>query len=157
MIDLMALSIWQPHAALVAAGIKRFETRTWRTSYRGLLAIHAAAAARWRPDTVPELEDLTMMHLGAELRSLPAGGYVAVAELTACIPTEDLRPGPEQAQLANFRPGRFAWGIGKVWRLPEMLPAPGRQRLWRPSQEESERILQAAGFTPAINPTGATA
>jgi activating signal cointegrator 1 len=38
-----ALSLWQPWASLVALGVKTIETRSWSTSYRGPLAIHAAA------------------------------------------------------------------------------------------------------------------
>lgn len=38
-----ALTIWQPWASLLADGEKRFETRSWATSYRGPIAIHAAA------------------------------------------------------------------------------------------------------------------
>lgn len=37
-----ALTIWQPWASLLACGGKRFETRSWATSYRGPIAIHAA-------------------------------------------------------------------------------------------------------------------
>ena len=37
-----SLSLWQPWASLVALGIKTVETRSWATSYRGPLAIHAA-------------------------------------------------------------------------------------------------------------------
>ena len=37
-----ALTLTQPWATLVAIGAKRIETRSWRTSYRGPLAIHAA-------------------------------------------------------------------------------------------------------------------
>ncbi len=40
-----ALTIWQPYASLIAAGLKQYETRSWSTRYRGLLAIHAAK--RW--------------------------------------------------------------------------------------------------------------
>ena len=36
-----ALTIYQPYAALIAAGGKRYETRSWKTSYRGPIAIHA--------------------------------------------------------------------------------------------------------------------
>lgn len=36
------LTLSQPYASLVALGAKRIETRSWRTSYRGPLAIHAA-------------------------------------------------------------------------------------------------------------------
>lgn len=37
-----ALTVWQPWASLVALGKKRIETRSWSTSYRGRLLIHAA-------------------------------------------------------------------------------------------------------------------
>lgn len=36
-----ALTIKQPWASLIMAGIKHYETRGWKTSYRGKLAIHA--------------------------------------------------------------------------------------------------------------------
>lgn len=39
-----ALSVRQPWASLIAAGRKSIEIRTWRTDYRGPLAIHAAGA-----------------------------------------------------------------------------------------------------------------
>lgn len=44
-----ALTIRQPWAQLIAAGIKQWENRTWKTSYRGPLAIHAAKAGSHRP------------------------------------------------------------------------------------------------------------
>jgi len=37
-----ALSIRQPHALLIVAGIKDIENRTWPTKYRGHLLIHAS-------------------------------------------------------------------------------------------------------------------
>lgn len=38
------LTIRQPWASLIAAGVKTIETRSWSTRYRGPLAIHAAEA-----------------------------------------------------------------------------------------------------------------
>lgn len=38
-----AITIWQPWASLLAMGAKQYETRSWATSYRGPIAIHAAA------------------------------------------------------------------------------------------------------------------
>ena len=37
-----AITIWQPWAEFVAAGVKHNETRSWATKYRGPIAIHAA-------------------------------------------------------------------------------------------------------------------
>lgn len=39
--DNYCLSLWQPWAALVVNGIKRFEGRQWSTNYRGPLWIHS--------------------------------------------------------------------------------------------------------------------
>lgn len=40
-----ALTIRQPWASLIAAGVKAIETRSWSTSFRGPLAIHAGKAS----------------------------------------------------------------------------------------------------------------
>jgi Sigma-70, region 4 len=39
----MALSLWEPWATLWAAGVKKYETRSWATAYRGEILIHAAS------------------------------------------------------------------------------------------------------------------
>jgi hypothetical protein len=43
-----ALTLIQPWASLVAIGAKRVETRGWRTSYRGPLAIASRASSDYR-------------------------------------------------------------------------------------------------------------
>lgn len=40
-----AITVRQPWASLIAAGVKTIETRSWSTKYRGPLAVHAGA--RW--------------------------------------------------------------------------------------------------------------
>jgi len=37
-----AITLWQPWAGFVAAGMKRMETRSWPTGHRGEVAIHAS-------------------------------------------------------------------------------------------------------------------
>lgn len=37
-----AITIWQPWASLIVCGAKKYETRSWKTDYRGKIAIHAA-------------------------------------------------------------------------------------------------------------------
>jgi len=39
---LKTLSVKQPHATLICAGVKRVENRSWKTDYRGRLLIHAS-------------------------------------------------------------------------------------------------------------------
>ncbi len=75
-----ALSVKQPWAALLAAGVKSVEVRTWPTTRRGPLLIHAGKVPDDRPEawawvTTPELR------AAAESR----GGVVGVGELVACV------------------------------------------------------------------------
>jgi ASCH domain len=43
------LTVRQPWAHLIVAGLKTIENRTWRTNYRGPLYIHAASKMHDRP------------------------------------------------------------------------------------------------------------
>lgn len=75
----VALSVKQPWAALLAAGIKTVEVRTWPTRRRGTVLIHASKIPDDRPEgwalVPPELKEL------AALR----GGIVGVGELSDCV------------------------------------------------------------------------
>jgi len=78
-----ALTIWQPWASLLACGAKQYETRSWATSYRGPIAIHAAkknvldALALIPVPVALEMKRL----IGTEWKDLPTGAVIATAEL----------------------------------------------------------------------------
>jgi hypothetical protein len=89
-----AISLWQPWASFIASGAKRIETRSWATSYRGPIAIHAAKrkilkeikelaeyeeyrAALRIP--VEEEEDLEVEAATKKMLTLPYGAIIAVA------------------------------------------------------------------------------
>ena len=42
-----AITILQPFATLIASGEKHFETRSWKTDYRGPLLIHAGKGTQY--------------------------------------------------------------------------------------------------------------
>jgi hypothetical protein len=74
-----ALSIRQPWAGLIVAGVKTIEIRTWPTRRRGRIAIHASKIVDARPPgwsvVRPEFAAL------CELR----GGIIGMANLIDCI------------------------------------------------------------------------
>jgi ASCH domain len=77
---IFALSVKQPWASLLVAGIKTVEIRTWPTRRRGRIFIHAAKTADDRPEgwaliTTPELKELAAIR----------GGIIGFADLTACM------------------------------------------------------------------------
>jgi len=76
----VALSVKQPWAALLVAGLKTVEVRTWGTRRRGPVLIHAARIPDDRPDGWALITDPAVGTL-AQL----AGGIIGVAELTGCV------------------------------------------------------------------------
>lgn len=131
---LRAISLTQPWATLVAIGAKRIETRSWRTPYRGQLAIHAAKTfptdARSRCHQEPI--KATLMASGIEsLADLPLGAVVAVGHLVDCVPTESLTSiSRVERAFGDYTPGRFGWLFEGVEPLPEPIPARGALGLW---------------------------
>ena len=124
-----ALTLRQPWASLVAAGAKRWETRSWATRYRGPLAIHAAAG--WRPVDVAHVPWPAALAMRVEdWERLPRGTVVAIAELVECLPAEAVAPGAPEALFGDFAPGRWAWRLEGVRSLDPPVPARGRLGLW---------------------------
>jgi hypothetical protein len=146
-----ALSLYQPWASLVALGAKRFETRSWRTSYRGPLLVCASKTfpreAQQLATTPPFATALragaTKDHRGFGYTTrLPTGAAVAVAELVRCLPTEAAVVAwsvyedgaaeryAEEIEFGDYAPGRWAWELRNVRRLAEPVPCRGAMGLW---------------------------
>ena len=70
------LTVRQPWASLIVAGIKDVENRSWRTKYRGKLGIHAAAKVE------EEAMDLYSHLLNHDL---PLGALVGSVRLVDCV------------------------------------------------------------------------
>lgn len=145
-----AISLTQPWATLVAIGAKRIETRSWATSYRGPLAIHASMGyPRWARETCEEPAFARALgHLD------PAGllrGYIlATAVLVDCVSTDHAisgrfegRPGclllspraeytvgPDEYEFGDYSEGRWAWILEDVKPLSGPVRARGFQQLW---------------------------
>nr|WP_255376572.1 ASCH domain-containing protein [Brevundimonas sp. SH203] len=123
------ISLWQPWASLMAAGVKRHETRHWATSYRGPIAIHAA-----RTLDLAGAPDLLCEAVSGRFwpKEMPRGVVVAVGYLAACDPAEKVADHltPADRAAGNFDRGRFAWRIEDIRRVLDPIPLVGRQRLF---------------------------
>ena len=139
-----ALTLTQPWASLVASGAKRIETRSWRTSYRGPLAIHAAAgmpkSARELRHRYPFAEALMQGGI-SETSEMPLGKIVATCRLIDCVPTAGIRWGELQRNgvivapdiervFGEYAPGRWAWLLADIRRIDAPIPAKGSLSLW---------------------------
>jgi hypothetical protein len=130
-----ALTLTQPWATLVAIGAKRIETRSWRTSYRGPLAIHAAKGfPKWAREFTLEPVCYEIARFGKPTNpAYPLGCILATCSLVACTLTSlafEERLTARERAFGDYSPGRFAWILEDVKQLPEPIPAKGALQLW---------------------------
>ena len=149
------ISLWQPWASLMAAGYKIDETRHWKTSYRGPLAIHAAKTI----DVAGAPEQLCRDAFGQHWsRILPVGMVLAVGELTACVHTESVvgRITAANLEAGNFSKSRYAWRVKDIRPLTPMLPLIGRQGLfnWEPPADLVDHLGPAVDHDAACRYIG---
>ncbi len=141
--SLPALTMTEPWATLVAKSVKRRETRSWHTRYRGPIAIQSAKGfpAHARATCLSEPFRSALADVGYAIDrmpvedwktfTLPLGHVIAIAQLvTVELITEfNVPPDPERA-FGNYTAGRFMWLFGKVVELSRPIPASGAHRLW---------------------------
>ena len=121
-----AITLTQPWASLVALGWKHVETRSWKTDYRGPVAIHAAKAFPAAGRRFAAEERL----VGRLPEILPLGAIIATARLIYVVRTEATDVSPLERRLGDFGPGRYAWFLADVEPLSEPVPIRGALGLW---------------------------
>jgi hypothetical protein len=145
-----ALSICQPWAELILQGRKTIELRTWQTSYRGRLAIHASQTVR---------EEACVAY-GVDPGRVVRGALVGTVELVDILTLDErdweaLRD--QHLSLHNFSGPTFGWRLEDPQRLPQPIPMRGRMSLFnvpddlippppQPSPSEGEGVTP----TPAL-------
>lgn len=116
------LTVRQPWASLIISGVKDVENRSWPTSHRGLLAIHAAT----RPDPAGMADHRDLA--GAEL---DYGMVLGTVEVVDCV---------RRARSVWAMPGQWHWLLANPRPLAQPFHAKGRLGLW----EIAEQALASA-------------
>lgn len=123
------ISIKEPFATLIAKGIKKIETRSWKTNYRGELFIHASgkqlAKEFIKNDFVLDLiKNMDMNY----------GNIICKCNLVDCIYMDEgflnyINQNQIEYNLGEYKLGRYAWIIKDVEPIYPM-PAKGRLNIW---------------------------
>lgn len=133
-----ALTIWQPCASLIMKGLKSYETRPFRTHYRGPLLIHAGQRPmRWiLKHSDDNALDVAIEAFGMDaFMALPVGCSICVVDLVDCIemtPEYIAQQDLNELAVGDWRPGRFAWKLENP-RPIEQVKLVGQQGLWNAS------------------------
>lgn len=147
-----AISLWQPWATLIATGAKQIETRSWATSYRGPIAIHAAKRkvrkelielAEWEEYraalgvTTMESEQAEEKLALEKMLALPYGAIVATANLVNCLPTHEItrdliktHNGWDEYDMGNYGYMRWGWMLTDIKPLAQPIPYKGEQGIF---------------------------
>ena len=92
-----AISVRQPWAFLLCAGVKTIEVRTWKTPYRGDLLICVSASPK----------NVFLKDPGEkELQLLPAGCFMGIVELLDVRP---MKKSDDKASCYCYADGSYAW------------------------------------------------
>lgn len=144
------LSIRQPWATLIMLGIKQFETRRWRTDYRGELVIHAAATGgQTSTDALMRLERrLGAMPTALAEKGYPLGALLGIVQLDECLPISPRLIAaltPLERHLGWYQDGGFVWDLARAGRVrfAEPIPCAGRLGLWTLSPDLESTVRKA--------------
>lgn len=141
-----ALSLTQPFATLLASGQKKIETRSWQTSYRGRLAIHASKGF---PSDCQELCYIrpfaqALATIGFDRPDqLPRGAIVGLGTLVDCHMTIIARQAISETECAfgDYGAGRFAFFFSDLLRV-EPIPCKGALGFWNVPDDVMVALLK---------------
>ncbi|MHB1799634.1 MAG: ASCH domain-containing protein [Vulcanimicrobiaceae bacterium] len=120
-----ALTICQPYAHMIIRREKFVENRTWPTSYRGPLLIHAGKSRQW-------------LYAGDEDKYKGLGDPMAFGAIVGVVTLTDvlhITKIEHDARLSWLRThehteGPWCWVLADVVRLERPVPWKGAQGLW---------------------------
>jgi hypothetical protein len=127
------LTVCQPHASAITHGPKRIENRTWFTSYRGPLLIHAGLSGKWIRALAYEDRQFFERFLGP-LEKLPLKAALATCDLV-----DVLQEGAAIKRYPDQRPfimGPCCWVLENVKPFKTPIPWRGAQGLWSVDEQE---------------------
>jgi hypothetical protein len=133
------ITIQQPFASLVIMGVKKIETRSWSTRYRGPLLIHAAASMpnfnKWLCTQEPfirYIQDLGELPLGKILGQVTIDSIINTSMLDdiaakGIIHIPDVKT---ERAFGDYSPGRYGWYCIDPVAFKTPIPAKGQLGLW---------------------------
>lgn len=111
------LTLTQPWASLIKDGIKKIETRSWQTTFRGVIAIHASK----------KVDIDACRRFGYDHSTIITGAIICTAILVDIVrfPHRGITPDI----YGDFSDGRYGWILENVEPI-EPIEARGYQFLW---------------------------
>ena len=119
------ITLKQPWATLVAEGLKKYEFRSWKYSYRGEILIHAGKGVD--KDAMKKFEHLNLNY--------PHSRIIAKVKILDCIELNDEinRQIIEENELIyGYKYDRtgYAWKLELIEKINDETTVSGKQGIW---------------------------
>lgn len=121
------LSIKEPFATLIKDGVKIYETRSFKTNYRGEIYIHASL-------TISKSENLdkAVKYLKSNINP---GHILCKCILVDCILMDEkfinyIKKETNEDDYGRYLPGRYAWKLEVIEVLDKPILAKGKLGIW---------------------------
>ncbi len=145
-----ALSLLQPYASLMfVPDGKKFETRSWRTHHRGLIAIHASKKLdKWHLGFARQHAGILLPR--GEEEMIPTGAIIGVLDIVDIFTTNTaidagLIVRPLEREFGDYGPNRYAWATANPIKLPFPIPCNGALSLWTVPDHIERQIIEQIG------------
>lgn len=124
------LSIIEPWATLIVSKQKYIETRSWKTSYRGELYIHASKKHINTKDT--KIQELLKL---LPTQDMNYGKIICKCELVDCIYMDEkfineIKQNQQEYMCGDYQIGRYAWILEKTELIKTKIEAKGKLNIW---------------------------
>lgn len=145
------LSLTEPFATLILNGYKCVETRSWKTSYRGELYIHASMTKISKNN----LEDKELMSL-VENKKMNFGYIICKCNLVDCVYmtkeyVKQMKDKNYQEYICGgYEEGRYAWILENITPLKTPIKAKGQLNIWNFYNEFEVMELNKLVHNPSI-------
>ena len=124
------LSIKEPFATLIKDKEKHIETRSWKTTYRGELYIHASLT-KYKNESM----DNSYIDSLIKDKTLNYGYIICKCKLVDCIKIdksfqEKIAKNEKEYKLGDYTEGRYAWILEDIEVLSSKIKAKGKLNIW---------------------------
>lgn len=141
---LFVITLRQPWASLIFIKharpgffAKMWETRSWKTKYRGPLMIHSSS--KWAPEDLALCETPPFRKYVPNINLLPLGRIIGCVDLTKIMHTSDWmdkrvyddKIHPDEIYFGNYEPGRYAWKLENPILCESLIECPGALSIWQ--------------------------
>ncbi len=120
------ITIKEPYASLISNGIKKIETRSWKTNYRGYLYIHAGKDTKEMNNSIiPLLKNIKTNN----------GKLLCKCKLIDCIYMSQeyidnlKKSDPIEYKCGQYEVGRYAWILDNI-EVIDKIEVKGKLNIW---------------------------